>query len=172
MSIDHREPIIQIGPVPISPPLISPRPGPPILPFSTETDPGSAISPGLDIPKVKMKSLFSNAFIIVGYNDVLYAVATITQQGETFKIIPINNYQVKLRIVGGQFVRIDYNGALVADVNKNNATIFNILRTGYMEFSLMAPQGKYVNVKQRDNMLIAKSEYTGPKTKFKFKNAN
>ena len=172
MSIDNREPIIKIKPVPISPPLISPRPGPSILPFQPKTEPGLAISPGLDVPKIKMKSLFSNAFIIVGYNDVLYAVAAIAQQGETFKIIPINHYQAKLRIVGGQFVRINYNGTLVADVNKNNATIFNILRTGYMEFSLMAPQGKYVNVRQRDNMLVAKSEYTGPKTKFKFKNAN
>ncbi|MCC3867447.1 fascin domain-containing protein [Terrisporobacter mayombei] len=168
MSIDNRELIIQIGPVPISPPLISPRPGPSISPFPPETESGAAISPGLDIPKVKMKSLFSNAFVIVGYNDVLYAVAAIAQQGETFKIIPINNYQVKLRIVGGQFVRINYNGTLVADVNKNNATIFNILRTGYMEFSLMAPQGKYVNVRQGDNMSVVKSEYASPKTKFKF----
>lgn len=172
MNIYNREPIIQIGPVPTSPPLIKSGSVPPILPFSAETEPGSVISAGLDVPKVKMKSLFSNAFIIVGYNDVLYAVAAIAQQGETFKIIPINNYQVKLRIVGGQFVRIDYNGALVADVNKNNATVFNILRTGYMEFSLIAPQGKYVNVRQRDNMLVAKSEYAGLKTKFKFKNDN
>lgn len=172
MSILNREPIIQIGPVPTSPSLIISRPGPSISPFPSEAELETNIFPGLDIPKVKIKSLFSNAFVIVGYNDVLYAVATIAQQGETFKIIPINNYQVKLRIVGGQFVRIDYNGSLVADVNKNNATIFNISRTGYMEFSLIAPQGKYVNVRQRDNMLVAKSEYAGPKTKFKFKNDN
>ncbi|WP_343343733.1 hypothetical protein [Terrisporobacter petrolearius] len=172
MSILNREPIIQIVPVPTSPALIISSPSPSILQFSPETELETNISPVLDIHKVKIKSLFSNAFVIVGYNDVLYAVATIAQQGETFKIIPINNYQVKLKIVGGQFVRIDYNGSLVADVNKNNATIFNILRTGYMEFSLIAPQGKYVNVRQSDNMLVAKSDYTGPKTKFKFKNDN
>lgn len=172
MSIDNREPIIQIGPDPALPPWIGPVPGSDIPPFPPETEPGSVIPTGQDIPKVKIKSLFSNAFIIVGYDDVLYDIAAIAQQGETFKIIPINNYQVKLRIVGGQFVRIDYNGTLVADTNKNNATIFNILRTGYMEFSLMAPQGKYFNVRQRDNMLVAKSEYTGPRTKFKLKNAN
>ncbi|WP_434797107.1 fascin domain-containing protein [Terrisporobacter vanillatitrophus] len=172
MSIDSRDPIIQIGPGPELPPWISPGPDPVTPPFPPETEPGSVIPPVQDIPKVKIKSLFSNAFIIVGYNDVLYAVAAIAQQGETFKIIPINNYQVKLRIVGGQFVRIDYNGALVADANKNNATIFNIFRTGYMEFSLMAPQGKYVNVRQRDSMLVAKSEYASPRTKFKFRNAD
>ena len=33
----------------------------------------------------------------------------------------------------------------------------------------MAPQGKYFNVRQRDNMLVARSEYTGPRTKFKLK---
>ncbi len=169
MSIESREPVIQVGPGPALQPWIIPGPGPVIPPFPTETEPGPVIPPGQDIPKVKIKSLFSNAFIIVGYDEVLYAVGAIPQQGETFRIIPINNYQVKLRIVGGQFVRIDYNGALVADANKNNATIFNIFRTGYMEFSLMAPQGKYVNVRQRDNMLIARSEYAGPRTRFKFR---
>ncbi|MCC3865403.1 hypothetical protein K0040_14115 [Terrisporobacter petrolearius] len=172
MSILNREPIIQIVPVPTSPALIISRPSPSISQFPPVTELETNIYPGLDIHKVKIKSLFSNAFVIVGYNEVLYAVATIAQQGETFKIIPINNYQVKLKIVGGQFVRIDYNGSLVADVNKNNATIFNILRTGYMKFSLIAPQGKYVNVRQSDNMLVAKSDYTSPKTKFKFKNDN
>lgn len=169
MSIDNREPVIQIGPGPVLPPWISPGPGPVIPPFSPETEPGPVIPPGQEIPKVKIKSLFSNAFIIVGYDEVLYAVGAIPQQGETFRIIPINNYQVKLRIVGGAFVRIDYNGTLVADANRNNATIFNMFRTGYMEFSLMAPQGKYVNVRQRDNMLVARSEYAGPRTRFKFR---
>ena len=169
MSIESREPVIQVGPGPASQPWIIPGPGPVIPPFPTETEPGPVIPPGQDIPRVKIKSLFSNAFIIVGYDEVLYAVGAIPQQGETFRIIPINNYQVKLRIVGGQFVRIDYNGALVADANKNNATIFNIFFFFYMEFSLMVPQGKYVNVKQRDNMLVARSEYAGPRTRFKFR---
>lgn len=169
MNMDNREPVIQIGPVPALPPWISPGPGPVIPPFPPEEEPGPVIHPGQDIPKVKIKSLFSNAFIIVGYNNILYAVGVIPQQGETFKMIPINNYQVKLRVVGGQFIRIDYNGALVADANKNTATVFNIFRTGYMEFSLMAPQGKYVSVRQRDNMLVARAEYAGPRTRFKFR---
>lgn len=169
MSINSRDPIIQINPYPESPPWISTEPGPVILPFPPETEPGPVILPGQNIPKVKIKSLFSNAFIIVGYDEVLYAVGAIAQQGETFKILPINNYQVKLRVVGGQFVRIDNNDTLVADANKDNATIFNIFRTGYLEFSLMAPQGKYVDVRQRDNMLVARSEYAGPRTRFRFR---
>lgn len=164
---DNREPIGTT-----LPPWIIPGTGPVIPPFPPESGPGPVIQPDQDIPKVKIKSLFSNAFVIVGYDGVLYAVGTIAQQGETFKIIPINNYQVKLRVVGGEFIRIDYNGTLVADSNKNNATIFNIFRTGYLEFSLMAPQGKYVDVRQRDNMLVARSEYAGPKSRFKFRNVD
>lgn len=169
MSLDNRQSFIQIGPEVEFPPWVIPNPDPVIPSFPPEMEPGPVINPDKNIPKIKIKSLYSNAFVILGYGDILYAVATIAQQGETFKIIPINNYQVKLKVVGGQFVRIDYNGALVADVNKNNATIFNIYRTGYMEFSLMAPQGNYVNIRERDNMLVARGEYTGPRTRFKFR---
>lgn len=167
MSIDSREPIIQIGPGSTTIPELAP--GPVIEPYTPELEPGPVIPSYQDIPKVKIKSLFNNAFVILGYGNILYAVGTIAQQGETFKIIQINNYQVKLRVVGGQFVRIDDNGALVADSNRNNATIFNIFRTGFMEFSLMAPTGKYVAVRQRDSMLVARTEFATPKTRFKFR---
>lgn len=172
MNTDSRKSVIKIVPITTLSSLLNPEPSPVILPFPSETEPGPVILPDQNIPKVKIKSLFSNAFVIVVYDDVLYAVGAIPQQGETFRIIPINNYQVKLRIIGGKYVRVDYNGTLVADANRNNATIFNIFRTGYMEFSLIIPQGKYVNVRQRDNMLVTRSQYTGLKTRLKFRNAN
>lgn len=182
MNIDNQEPIVQLGPGPVSPPWINQGPGPvipsplpetgpgPVIPSPLpETGPGPVILPNQDMPDVKIKSLFSNTYIILGYNNILYAVSPTPQQGQDFKIIPINNYQLKLKVVSGQFVRTDYNGVLVADSNQNNATIFTIFRTGYLEFSLMTPEGKYVTVRQRDKMIVARDDFAGPRTRFKFR---
>lgn len=172
MNTDNRETVIQIVSMPTLPSLITLGPDTDILPYKSKEDFGEVILSSQKISKIKIKSLLSNAFIIVVYDDILYAVGTIPQQGETFRIVPINNYQVKLRMIGGQFVRIDYNGTLLADANKNNATIFNIYRTGYMEFSLIAAQVKYVNVRQRDNLTVDRKEYGNFETRSKFRKVN
>lgn len=129
-------------------------------------DPGPVIP---DYPSIKIKSISQNAYVILGYENILYAVGQSSNQGTTFKMIPLNNYQVKIRSINGRFIRVNRDDMLIADSNLNNATIFNLFKTGDMEFSLMATNGYYVRVREKDGALLARSEVAGPRTRFKFR---
>ncbi|WP_455538753.1 fascin domain-containing protein [Terrisporobacter sp.] len=129
-------------------------------------------NPEANYSLVKIKSVFNNSFVILGYNNILYAMGGSVNEGVTFRLIPVNSYQVKLRVDGGRFVRVNDNNLLVADTNNNNAAIFNQSESGDMEYSLMAPNGYYVRVRDRDNALVARAENAGPRTKFKFRRVN
>lgn len=149
------------GPGPVIPPYFPPQQGP-----------GPVIPPGQKMPNVKIKSVYTNTFIISGYRDVLYAVGANYNQGEVFRIIPVTSTHVILRVVGEGFIRINNQGTLIADTNRDKASRFIMFRQGSMIFTLLAPNGKFVEVRSRDNMLVAKGTYANARSLFRFRQAN
>ena len=129
------------GPGPVIPPYFPPQQGP-----------GPVIPPGQKMPNVKIKSVYTNTFIISGYKNILYAVGTNYNQGEVFRIIPITSAHVIVRVVGEGFIRINNQGTLIADTNRDKASRFIMFRQGSMIFALLAPNGRFVEVRSRDNM--------------------
>ena len=157
--------------VPYNPPQQSPDS---VIPpyFPPQQGPGPVIPPGQKIPNVKIKSVYTNTFIISGYKNILYAVGTNYNQGEVFRIIPVTSTHVILRVVGEGFIRINNQGTLIADTNRGNASRFIMFRQGSMIFTLLAPNGRFVEVRSRDNMLVAKGTYASARSLFRFRQVN
>ncbi len=157
--------------VPYNPPQQSPDP---VIPpyFPPQQGPGPVIPPGQKMPNVKIKSVYTNTFIISGYKNILYAVGTNYNQGEVFRIIPVTSTHVILRVVGEGFIRINNQGTLIADTNRGNASRFIMFRQGSMIFTLLAPNGRFVEVRSRDNMLVARGTYASARSLFRFRQVN
>ena len=163
------------GPGPVIVPYNPPQQGPvPVIPpyFPPQQGPGPVIPPGQKMPNVKFKSVYTNTFIISGYRDVLYAVGANYNQGEVFRIIPVTSTHVILRVVGEGFIRINNQGTLIADTNRDKASRFIMFRQGSMIFTLLAPNGRFVEVRSRDNMLVAKGTYANARSLFRFRQVN
>lgn len=166
---------LQQGPGPVIPPYFPPQqgPGPVIQPyFPPQQGPGPVIPPGQKMPNVKIKSVYTNTFIISGYKNILYAVGTNYNQGEVFRIIPITSAHVIVRVVGEGFIRINNQGTLIADTNRDKASRFIMFRQGSMIFALLAPNGRFVEVRSRDNMLVARGTYASARSLFRFRQVN
>lgn len=140
--------------------------------FPPQQGPGPVIPPGQKMPNIKIKSVYTNTFIIPGNEDILYAVGTDYNKGEAFRIIPVTSTHVILRVVGEGFIRINNQGSLIADVNKDKASRFIIFRNGSMTFTLLAPNGKFVEIRPRDNMLVASCSYSNCRCLFRFPQLN
>ena len=148
-------------------------PGPVIVPYNPlQQGPGPVIPPGQKMPNVKIKSVYTNTFIISGYKNILYAVGTNYNQGEVFRIIPITSAHVIVRVVGEGFIRINNQGTLIADTNRDKASRFIMFRQGSMIFALLAPNGRFVEVRSRDNMLVARGTYASARSLFRFRQVN
>lgn len=122
-----------------------------------------------DSLKVKIKSVIEDEFVVVEDDNYLYATGKKSNKNGIFKIIMLDDDKVKIRLEGGDFIRVDDRDFLVVDSNKKNATKFRIYKVDNKEYVLKAPNGYYVRVRDKDKRLVAKSEGTGNKTIFKFK---
>ncbi|HSQ88876.1 hypothetical protein [Romboutsia sp.] len=155
-------PFIPGGPGPIYPPFI-PKPKPEFPPLYPEYDDEK------ETLKVKIKSVFEDEFVVIGYYDYLYATGEKVNKNGIFKIIILDENKAKIKIQGGDFVRVDERDFLVADTNKKGATKFRIYKINKKEYVLKAPNGYYVRVREKDKRLVARAEKAGPRTIFKFK---
>lgn len=90
--------------------------------------------------------MVEDEFIVFGDDKFLYATGKKSNVNRIFKLIMINENEVKIRLVGGDFIRVD-----------NKAYV------------LKAPNGYYVRVREKDKKLVAKVENPGNRTIFKFK---
>ena len=149
------------GPVIFPPYLPKPKsnPFPPVPPLP---------QPENDKFKVKIKSVFANGFVVVGENGYLYVAEEKYSKNAVFKLIFDKN-QIKIKHIDDSFVRVDERGFLIADTNKKGATVFNLYKVDKEQYVIQAPNGYYVRVRDKDNLLVAKAENAGPKTIFKFK---
>lgn len=118
--------------------------------------------------RVKIKSVFEDKFVVIGEDGYLYATAQNANKGNRFRLIMDDN-KVKIREVGGNFVRVDDRDFLIADTNKKGATEFKIFKTDDREYVLKAPNGYFVRVRDKDKRLVAKAENSGPRTRFRFR---
>ena len=143
-------------------------PGPVIIPQPQE--PGPVIYPSNQSNekklKVYIKSVYNQKRVISGYKGYLYAVGE--DLGSKFELIIFKNNTVKIKVIDGKFVRVDEKGFLVADTNKENASIFTLININKSEYIIQALNKKFVRVRRRDNSLIANSIYSGESTIFKF----
>lgn len=152
-------------------PVIQPNPqgpGPVIIPQPQE--PGPVIYPSNQSNekklKVYIKSVYNQKRVISGYKGYLYAVGE--DLGSKFELIIFKNNTAKIKVIDGEFIRIDEKGFLVADTNKENASIFTLININKSEYIIQALNKKFVRVRRRDNALIANSIYSGESTIFKF----
>lgn len=168
------------GPGPVIPPNNQPsQPGPVIPPNNQPNQPGGFpnFPPVPNQPSnenqnriiMKIKSVFTDRFVQVGADGYLYAIGEYFNDGQIFVMILLDSNQIKIRIRGGNFIRIDNRGFLIADANNKDAAIFNIYSINQNEYVLLAPNGNYVRVRESDNMLVARAENAGPRTRFKFR---
>lgn len=118
---------------------------------------------------IKIKSVVEDEFVIVEDDGYLYATGEKSNQNGVFKLIMLEGSRVKIRQDGGRFIRVDRDDFLVADANKEDATIFNLYKIDNKEYVLRAPNRYYVRVRDKDKALVARAENTGPRTIFKFK---
>ena len=118
---------------------------------------------------IKIKSVFVGRFVQIGFNSYLYATGEYFSDGQVFIMILQGRNQVKIRVSGGNFIRIDNNGFLIADVNNIEASIFNIYNINQYEYVIMAPNGYYVSVMGRDSLLIAGSKNIESRIIFRFR---
>ena len=143
-------------------------PGPVIQPNSQ--GPGPVIYPSNQSNekklKVYIKSVYNQKRVISGYKGYLYAVGE--DLGSKFELIIFKNNTAKIKVIDGEFIRIDEKGFLVADTNKENASIFTLININKSEYIIQALNKKFVRVRRRDNSLIANSIYSGESTIFKF----
>lgn len=154
-------------------------PGPVIIP--NPQGPGPVIQPNPQGPgpviypsnqsnekklKVYIKSVYNQKRVISGYKGYLYAVGE--DLGSKFELIIFKNNTAKIKVIDGEFIRIDEKGFLVADTNKENASIFTLININKSEYIIQALNKKFVRVRRRDNSLIANSIYSGESTIFKF----
>ena len=143
-------------------------PGPVIIPQPQE--PGPVIYPSNQSNekklKVYIKSVYNQKRVISGYKGYLYAVGE--DLGSKFELIIFKNNTAKIKVIDGEFIRIDEKGFLVADTNKENASIFTLININKSEYIIQALNKKFVRVRRRDNSLIANSIYSGESTIFKF----
>ena len=154
-------------------------PGPVIIP--NPQGPGPVIQPNPQGPgpviypsnqsnekklKVYIKSVYNQKRVISGYKGYLYAVGE--DLGSKFELIIFKNNTAKIKVIDGEFIRIDEKGFLVADTNKENASIFTLININKSEYIIQALNKKFVRVRRRDNALIANSIYSGESTIFKF----
>ena len=143
-------------------------PGPVIIPQPQE--PGPVIYPSNQSNekklKVYIKSVYNQKRVISGYKGYLYAVGE--DLGSKFELIIFKNNTAKIKVIDGEFIRIDEKGFLVADTNKENASIFTLININKSEYIIQALNKKFVRVRRRDNALIANSIYSGESTIFKF----
>ena len=116
--------------------------------------------------KVYIKSVYNQKRVISGYKGYLYAVGE--DLGSKFELIIFKNNTAKIKVIDGEFIRIDEKGFLVADTNKENASIFTLININKSEYIIQALNKKFVRVRRRDNALIANSIYSGESTIFKF----
>ncbi|MGL6104644.1 fascin domain-containing protein [Romboutsia sp.] len=156
------------GPGPIFPPWINPKPPKPPGPGPFPPVPPLPPSPGEVKLKVKIKSVYENKFIVVGESGYLYAAEDKYSKNSIFKLI-IDGNNVKIKYGEDSFVRLDNRDFLIANSNKKQATIFKIYKVDKEEYVLQAPNGYFVRVREKDNLLVAKAENAGEKTRFKFK---
>lgn len=154
-------PVIQPGqlqnfpwqwPVPVIPPWLIPN-----LPGNQQR---------LDL---RIKSVFADQYVNVAGNNFLHANTSNANVAPVFRLIFIDRNRFRLRIQGGNFIRVNNNDFLVADTNNRGASIFRLFRTGNREFTIMAPNGKYIRVRENDNRLVARAENAGPRTRFRFR---
>src|SRR5699024_4021478 len=135
-------------------------PGPVIIPQPQE--PGPVIYPSNQSNekklKVYIKSVYNQKRVISGYKGYLYAVGE--DLGSKFELIIFKNNTAKIKVIDGEFIRIDEKGFLVADTNKENASIFTLININKSEYIIQALNKKFVRVRRRDNALIANSIYS------------
>lgn len=151
------------GPGPVVPPWSNPnKPDIPDFPQIPEDD---------ERIRIKLKSVYTNKYVVIEDNSLLYALEDNPKDGQTFVMIQLEGNQVKLRLRGGNFIRVNENDFLVADTNRKDASVFKVYKTEEGEYVFMAPNGLYVRVRERDDRLVARAENPGPRTRFKFRNA-
>lgn len=165
------------GGVIIYPPFPPGWPGSSIPPFILPKPPIPGQGPFPPVPPVpeekeklivKIKSEYVNELVTVAQDGYLYATGDKHNTNNVFVFIMERN-NVKIRQRDGKFVRLDNKDFLIADTNKNGATVFKIYKVDKEKYVLLAPNGNYVRVRDKDKLLVAKAENTGPKTIFKFK---
>lgn len=76
---------------------------------------------------------------------------------------------IKIKLDEGDYIRIDNKNFLIADTDKEGAIKFKAYKVDNKVYVLKAPNGYYVRVREYDKKLVAKTEVTGEKTRFKFK---
>lgn len=118
---------------------------------------------------VNIKSVFTDEYVVVGYNNFLEATGRQVKKNGIFRLIMQDDNQVKIRIPDGNFIRVDNRDFLVTDTDNRGATKFSMFKLYDKEYVFLAPNGYYVRVEDRDKMLVARAENPGPRTIFKFK---
>lgn len=186
MSKDNRMPIVIIPPGQL-PNFPGQGPGPVIPPVSGPNFPGQG--PGIIIPPwlipgipnipnlpgmqqrldVRIKSVFADRYINVEGNNLLQANIQNANRAPIFRLIFIDRNRFRLRIQGGNFVRVDNRDFLVADTDNRGASIFSLFRTDNREFAMIAPNGNFVRVRENDNRLVARAQNAGPRTRFRLR---
>lgn len=119
--------------------------------------------------KVNIKSIVEDEFVVVGDDDYLYATGRRVNQNGIFRIIMLDDNEVKIRQAGGDFIRVDNRDFLVADTDRKGATKFKMYKIDEKEYVLKAPNGYYVRVRDNDKRLVARAENPGKRTRFKFR---
>lgn len=118
---------------------------------------------------IKIKSVYENEFVVSGNYYYLYATEDDANESDTFRLIILDDNIAKIRIKGGNFIRVDDKDFLVADTDNKGATKFKIYKTDEKEYVLKAPNGYFVRVRENDKRLVARAEQTGKRTRFKFR---
>ncbi|MBC8632703.1 hypothetical protein H8697_13505 [[Eubacterium] tenue] len=134
-------------------------------------NPGKPQKPNEDNDKLKVniKSIVEDEFVVVGDDDYLYATGRKVNQNGIFRIIMLDDNEVKIRQAGGDFIRVDNRDFLVADTDRKGATKFKMYKIADKEYVLQAPNGYYVRARDNDKRLVARAENPGNRTRFKFR---
>lgn len=119
---------------------------------------------------VKIKSVLHGKFIKLSDNNKLHASAYNADKGEIFVIVPLDSNEVKLKIKGGNYVKIDSNGSLIVD-KFNRGAKFKLYYVSKTECIIMCQNGHYLELKDNGNEFIARGNNVENRALFKFKKA-
>lgn len=118
---------------------------------------------------VQIKSQYNNKYAEIGFDEFFYASEETPATGKIFSFILLPNNEILIRMHGSRFLTVNENGHLVVDFRNEYPDVFRLDRMENQIYSILAPNGKYLKLREEDNRLVADEENMSEKTGFKFR---
>ncbi|SCH43007.1 MULTISPECIES: fascin domain-containing protein [unclassified Romboutsia] len=118
---------------------------------------------------VQIKSQYNNKYVGIGFDEYFYASEENPTTGKIFSFILLPNNEILIRLHGSRFLTVNENGHLIVDFSNEYPDVFRLDRIEDQVYSILAPNGKYLKLRDEDNRLVADEYNMSEKTGFKFR---